>query len=178
MFFEKVIESVNEIATKYSKQEVTFLTESDFKVHLSNTIGNKFGNNITVNTESPWYDTYVTNKTYYIDITAFDRNKLQVTYDPNLNRKGYKYDDEALAVELKYFRHKDDINEIIKDFDKCNLLVKAPKNECFIIAMARTEELSIEASKVMETQMEKYRNEYRDRVKVYLISPSELTEIK
>ncbi|MBN1968702.1 MAG: hypothetical protein JW870_05000 [Candidatus Delongbacteria bacterium] len=178
MFFEKVIESVNEIAKKYSEQEVTFLTESDFKVHLSNLIGSKFSDNITVNTESPWYDTYITNKTYYIDITAFDKNKLQITYDPNLNRKGYKYDDEALAIELKYFRHKDDINEIIKDFDKCNLLVKAPKNECFIIAMARTEELSSEANKVMETQMEKYRNEYGDRVKVYLISPSQLIEIK
>lgn len=117
-------------------------------------------------------------QTYFVDITAFDQNKLQVTYDPRLNRKGYKYDDEALAVELKYFRYKEDIPEISKDFAKVKLLIRAPKNECFIIAAARTEDIFMEAKEFMDKQVAVYRSEFESRVVVFLVGPSELIKIE
>lgn len=178
MYTKKVREATVEIATMFINNEITFLTESDFKVALANQIKNKFKDNITINTESPWYDTYVTNRTYYVDITAFDQTKLQITYNPTLNRKGYKYEDEALATELKYFRYKEDIKEIEKDFIKTRLLVKAPKNECFIIALARTNEIFEEAKNFMEIQMNTYRAEYENRAVIYLLGPEEIIEIK
>jgi len=179
MYSKSVIESIKEISEKYINNKITILTESDFKVLLTNQIRGKFSNNITVNTESPWYDTYESNKTYYVDITAFDQLKLQITYNPKLNRKGYKYEDEALAIELKYFRYKEDIKEIAKDFSKTRLLIKAPKNECFIIALARNIEIFDESKIFMEKQMIKYRNEFTKRgVLVYLIGPEKIIEIK
>lgn len=178
MYTEQTIEATKEIAKKFIENEISFLTESDFKVTLSNQIKSKFNSRITVNTESPWYDTYVTNRAYFIDITAFNQDKLQITYDPKLNRKGYKYDAEALAVELKYFRYNNDINEIEKDFFKTTLLVKEPANECFIIAAARTIEIFDDAKEFMANQMEKYRKDYDERVKVFLFGPMELIEIK
>lgn len=178
MYTEQVKEATNEIFTKYIKNEIIFLTESDFKVALTYQIRDKFGKDVTINTESPWYDTYETNKIYYVDITAFDSNKLQLTYDPQLNRKGYKYKDEALVIELKYFRYTDDVKEIEKDFGKTRLLIKAPKNECFIIAVARTTEIFDEAKTFMDNQMNMYRSEYGNRVVVYLMGPEKIIELK
>lgn len=176
MFTNKVIEATQEIANSFKNEEIIFLTESDFKTALSNNIKSKFKNNITINTESPWYDTYVTNNTYFIDITAFNKDKLQITYDPNLNRKGYKYEDEALAMELKYFRYNADIAEIAKDFYKVSLLLNAPKNECFIVAGARTSEIFEQAKIFMETQLNIYRTEYSGKVKIYLFGTDKMIE--
>ncbi|XDD53028.1 hypothetical protein AB3N62_11090 [Leptospira sp. WS4.C2] len=177
MWTNQVIEAVKEIANEYQKEQLIFLTESDFKTSLSNRIKEKVSDNITVNTESPWYDTYETNSTYFIDITAFDRNKLNLTYDPTTNRKGYKYEEEALVIELKYFRYNEDINEIAADFNKMRLLVKAPKNECFIIALARTLEQFELAKVYMKNQNNIYKTEYNNRVKVYLIGVEKIIEI-
>lgn len=177
MWTNQVIEAIKEIANEYQKKKLILLTESDFKTSLSNRIREKVSSNITVNTESPWYDTYETNSTYYIDITAFDRKKLNLTYDPTTNRKGYKYEEEALVIELKYFRYNEDINEIAADFNKMYLLVKAPKNECFIIALARTLEQFEMATVYMENQLNIYRTEYSNRVKVYLIGIEKIIEI-
>jgi hypothetical protein len=177
MWTTKVIEATNEIADDFKTGELIFLTESDLKTSLSNKLRGKVTSNITVNTESPWYDTYETNSTYYIDITAFDKDKLKITYDATTNRKGYKYDDEALAIELKYFRHNDDVKEIAGDFKKMRLLIKAPKNDCFIIATARTKELFESAKIFMESQMKIYRNEYNSRVKVFLFDTEKIIEI-
>ncbi|MEX0662954.1 MAG: hypothetical protein WEA58_02120 [Balneolaceae bacterium] len=177
MFTDKVIEATNEVAELFISKTAIFLTESDFKVAMSNKIREKFDKNITVNTESPWYDNYITNKTYFVDITAFDQNKLQITYDPTLNRKGYKYDDEALAVELKYFRFERDINEVSKDFDKTRLLIKSPKNECFIIASARTIEIFDKANDFMQSQLNLYEEEFKGRIKVFLIGPEQIIDL-
>lgn len=178
MFTEKVIEATKDIANGFKEGKIIFLTESDLKTALSNQIRNKFEDNITINTESPWYDTYVTNNTYYIDITAFDKDKLQITYDPKLNRKGYKYEDEALAMELKYFRYNADIDEIAKDFYKVSLLINAPKNECFIVAGARTPEIFEQAKIFMESQLNIYRTEYSGKVKIYLFGTDEIIEFE
>ena len=178
MWTTQVIEATNEIAKHFKAGQLILLTESDLKTSLSNKIREKLNDNITVNTESPWYDTYETNSTFFIDITAFDKDKLKVTYDSTTNRKGYKYDDEALAIELKYFRYKADIEEIAGDFRKMRLLIKAPKNDCFIIATARTTELFDTAKIFMENQMKTYRTEYNDRVKVYLFDTEKIVEIK
>ena len=178
MWIKQVIEATNQIANSFITGQLIMLTESDLKTSLSNKIREKLTDNITINTESPWYDTYETNSTYYIDITAFDRDKLKVTYDQTTNRKGYKYDDEALAIELKYFRHKDDIEEISKDFSKMRLLINAPKNDCFIIAAARTKELFTIAKGFMENQMNIYRDDYQNRVKVYLFDTEQIIEIE
>lgn len=178
MWTSKVIEATKEIASSFQAKQLILLTESDLKTTLANRIKEKLSENISVNTESPWYDTYETNSTYFIDITAFDKNKLKVTYDASTNRKGYKYDDEALAIELKYFRYKEDIEEIAKDFSKMRLLIKAPKNDCFIIASSRTTELFDAAKVYMENQMNDCRTEFNDRVKVYLFGPESTIEIK
>lgn len=177
MWVSKVIEATNEIAESFRTREIVLLTESDLKTSLSNKIKKKFTGSITVNTESPWYESPDSSSPYYIDITAYDRDKLQVTYDPSTRRKGYKYDDEALAIELKYFRHIEDIQEIAGDFKKMQLLIKAPKNDCFIIAAARTKELFEAAQLFMQRQMNDYRNEYNSRVKVYLFGTEEFVEI-
>lgn len=177
MWTSKVIEATNEIANSFMTKELILLTESDLKTSLSNKIREKVTDNVTVNTESPWYDTYETHSTYYIDITAFDKEKLQITYDSTTNRKGYKYDDEAIAIELKYFRHNDDIAKIAGDFQKMRLLIKTPQNDCFIIATARTKELFESAKTFMESQMETYRIEYNNRVKVYLFDTEKIIEI-
>lgn len=178
MWTSKVIEATQELASSFQSKELILLTESDLKTTLANRIKEKLSENISVNTESPWYDTYETNSTYFIDITAFDKDKLKVTYDAATNRKGYKYDDEALVIELKYFRYKEDIEEIAKDFSKMRLLIKAPKNDCFIIASARTTELFDAAKVYMENQMDDYRAEFNDRVIVYLFGPEFTIEIK
>ena len=179
MWTKQVIKAIKEVAKRFQEEQLIFLTESDLKANLSSEIERELCNsNITVNTESPWYDIYETNSTYYIDITIFDRSKLQIKYDETTYRKGYKYEDEALAIELKYFRHNDDIPKIINDFNKARLLIKAPKNNCFIIACARTEELSKAAELFMQSQMDKFREEYYARVKIFLINPKEIIEIK
>jgi hypothetical protein len=178
MWIKKVIEATQEIATYFQTEKIVLLTESDLKVHLSNKIREKFDDNITVNTESPWHDTYETNSIYYIDITAFDREKLNLANNSNTNRKGYRYDDDALAIELKYFRYEVDINRISEDFSKMRLLIKAPKNECFIIAAANTPELYNSAKIFMENQINQYRNEFDKRVKVFLFDKKNFEEIK
>jgi len=178
MWITQVIESIKEIAENLKSGQITLLTESDLKTSLSNKIQSKLADNITVNTESPWYDTYETNSTYFVDITAFDRDKLKITYDRETNRKGYKYEDEALAIELKYFRHNDDVQKIAEDFNKMRLLIKAPKNDCFIIACARTNTLFETAKQFMQNQMDIHKRNYSDRVKVFLFSLEQIVEIK
>lgn len=178
MWTNQVIEAIKTIADNFQTGQLILKNESDLKTSLSNKIREQLSGNISVNTESPWYDTYETNATYFIDITAFDRDKLELTYEPTTNRKGYKYDEEALAVELKYFRYKADIEEIAGDFIKMRLLIKAPKNDCFIIAAARTVELFDTSKIFMEKQIDIYRIEYNNRVRVYLFGPEKLIEIK
>ncbi len=178
MWTTPVIEATNEIAESFKSGRLRLLTESDLKTNLSSKIKSKLADNITVNTESPWYDTYENSGNYFIDITAFDNNKLQITYDPTNNRKGYKYEDEALAIELKYFRYKEDIEKIAEDFAKIRLLIKAPKNDCFIIAAARTKELFDTANDFMHSQLNKYKVDYANRAKVFLFGPNEIIEIK
>lgn len=178
MWKTQVIEATKEIADSFQSGQLILLTESDLKTTLSNKLRERLNENITVNTESPWYDTYETNSTYCIDITAFDKDKLKLNYDPTTHRKGYSYNDTALVIELKYFRYKTDIKAIAGDFSKMVLLTKAPKNDCYIIASARTEELFKAAKIFIENQMETYRTQYNNRLKVYLFSPENLIEIK
>ncbi|MET3027911.1 hypothetical protein ABXT06_14625 [Flavobacterium sp. UW10123] len=178
MFTEKAIESIKETAENFQNEKFTLLNESDLESILSNNIRNKFDSNVSVNTQSPWYDEYVTNSKYIVDITAYDKNKLYLAYIPELKKKGYKYDDEALTIELKYFRYKEDIKEISGDFKKMTLLSKAPKNECFIIACARTQEIFEQAEIFMKSQLEIFREEFDGKVKIYLFGPQKLIEIK
>jgi hypothetical protein len=177
MFTESVLKATKEVAANFISGKVIFLTESDFKTALSSSLTANLEANMTVNTESPWYDTYTTNSTYYIDITAYITDKLQITYDPTLNRKGYKYEDEALAVELKYFRYVSDIQGIADDFHKVSLLIKNPKNECFIVAAARTNEIFNLSKTFINNQFEYYRVEYNSKVKIILIGPNEMIEL-
>jgi hypothetical protein len=177
MWTNQVITATQELAGNFHNKKITILTESDLKTYLVAKIREKVDPNVTVNTETPWYDIYTTNQTYYIDITAFDNDKLEIIYDPATNRKGYKYEDEAIAVELKYFRYVADLEGISGDFKKMNLLTKMPKNDCFIIALARTKDLFDAAKKFMEDQMSKYRIEYNGKVRVYLFDPESLVEI-
>ncbi|MGN0001909.1 MAG: hypothetical protein ACI35V_00615 [Sphingobacterium composti] len=177
MFLNKVDEATRKIADSFKTGELILLTESDLKTSLSNTIREILSNNYTVNTESPWYDTYETQSTYFIDITAFDKHKLTIKYDSTTHRKGYKYDDEALVIELKYFRYKSDIEEIASDFSKMRLLTMAPKNDCYIIAAARTKELFETAKKFMQNQLNIYRGQYNNKVKVYLFNTEDIMEI-
>jgi hypothetical protein len=177
MWTDKVIEATQETFHQFQTGQLILLTESDLKTFLANQIRQRMTGNITVNTESPWYDTYVTHQTYFVDITAFDNDKLKITYDASTNRKGYKYEDKALAIELKYFRYKADVQEIAGDFTKMRLLIQAPLNDCFIIAAARTKELFDEAEIFMNSQMNNFRAEYNNRVKVYLLGVDNLIEI-
>lgn len=177
MWKAKIKKSLKQTYTMIKSGDLIILTESDLKTALANELRKSSVANITINTESPWYDTYITKKSYHIDITAFNSDKLQITYDPSTKRKGYRYDAEALAVELKYFRYTSDISEIKGDYKKMSLLINAPKNECYIIAGARTEELFNEAEILMKTQMNEYRDQYRKLVKVYLFGPTKLKEI-
>lgn len=177
MWTTQVIEATKEIAESFQSGQLILLTESDLKTTLSNKLRERLNENITVNTESPWFDTYETNSIYYIDITAFDKDKLNLTYDPTTHRKGYSYDDTALVIELKYFRHKMDIETIAGDFIKMRLLTKAPKNDCYIIASARTVELFNAAKIFMEKQMGTYRTQYKNKLKVYLFSTENLIEL-
>jgi hypothetical protein len=177
MWIKEFTESISELSAKFANAELILLTESDLKGELSAIFREKVASNVTVNTESPWYDTYETNSTYYVDITAYDRDKLQITYDPQLNRKGYKYEDEAIAAELKYFRHRADITEVASDFNKMRLFLNAPKNYCFIVAGARTKQLFEEAKIFMQQQAQEYQPHFKERVWIYLFGPDELTEI-
>lgn len=177
MFTDKAIQSIVEIAENFQNEKIILLNESDLESLLSNRIRNKFDSNISVNTQSPWYDEYVTHRKYIVDITAYDKNKLYLAYIPELKKKGYKYDDEALAIELKYFRYKEDIKEISGDFKKMTLLSKAPKNECFIIAGARTQEIFEQAEIYMKSQLEIFQEEFGGKVKIYLFGPEELIKL-
>lgn len=177
MFKSEILSSIEDVKNKFQSGQLVFLTESDLKIHLVAAISNKIPKNFTINTESPWYDTYETHATYFIDITAFDQNKLQITYDSTTKRKGYKYEEEALAIELKYFRHSDDIPKIADDFFKMSLLIKAPKNDCYIVAAARTPELYNTSKAFMYKQMENYREQYKKRVTLVLFGPNDCIEI-
>lgn len=177
MFEKNVKTATQEVAEKFQNQEIIFLTESDLKTALCNSLRNIIHSDFSVNTESPWYDT-INNDTYYIDITAYNKKKFQLTYLDEFSRKGYKYDDEALTIELKYFRYVSDIQSIIGDFHKTSLLIKSPKNECFIIAGARTTEIFNFAKTFMVNQFEHYRTEYNSRVKIFLFGPDELYEFQ
>jgi hypothetical protein len=177
MWTNQIMTSLEQFAESVHNNRITILTESDFKSGLVTKIKENVNENITVNTETPWYDVYITKKTYYVDVTLFDRDKLKITYDPTTNRKGYRYDDEAGSIELKYFRYNSDIEVIAGDFKKMSLLIKMPKNDCFIIALARTTELFIAGEKFMKKQLSDYNLEYDGKVRVFLIGPESLTEI-
>lgn len=176
MYSKETVESIEQIAKDFKEKKIVFLNESDLESSLSNSIRSKFSTNISVNTQTPWYDENVANCNYIIDITAFDKNKLYLSYNSDLNRKGYKYDDEALSIELKYFRYVSDIAEISRDFEKMSLLVKAPKNECFIVAGARNSEIFEFAKTFMKNQFEHYKDDYQKNVKIYLFGPDDLIE--
>lgn len=177
MLVSEVNSAIMKVAEEYKNDIKLLLTESDLKTSLVGEIKSRVTDSIAVNTESPWYDTYETMRTYFIDITAFDKNKLQLTYDSDTKRKGYRYDDEAIAIELKFFRYRDDIQEIETDFVKMRLLTKAPNNDCFIVAAARTKEIFETAKTFMQEQMELYRLEYDNRVSVYLFHQEALVQI-
>lgn len=177
MWISETVKAINEIADQFRLGQLILLTESDLKTSLANQIRQEVPKNVTVNTESPWYDTYNTKSVFYIDISAFDSDKLQLTYDTTTKRKGYKYDDEALVIELKYFRYEEDIQSILGDFEKMKSLIKAPKNYCFIIAAARTEEIFKNAQQFMKNQMLLNKIEYGDKLKVLLFGDKKMIEI-
>ncbi|GEM_PF-2149640 len=177
MCTNEAIQSTYEIANQFRLDQLILLTESDLKISLASQIRKKVKKNITVNTESPWYNTYNANSVFFIDITAFDSNKLQLKYDSTTNRKGYKYDDEALVIELKFFKYHDDIPTVINDFNKMEFLTKADKNNCFIITAARTAELFEMAEKFMRERMQINRLKYNSRLRVYLFGPEKIVEI-
>lgn len=177
MWLSETIKATHEIANQFRLGHLILLNESDLKISLANQIKKELPEKITINTESPWYDTYNTKSVFYIDITAFDSDKLQLTYDTTTKRKGYKYDDEALVIELKYFRYEEDIQSILGDFEKMKSLIKAPKNYCFIIAAARTEEIFKNAQQFMKDQMLLNKLEYSDQLKVFLFGNKKMVEI-
>ena len=174
-----VDEAIQVCAGEIKDGNLVVLTESDFKVLLSTKIKQLLKltyPNLTVNTESPWYDEDTYQK-QYIDITVFDQTLLNLSYSSELNRKGYRYDDEAVAIELKYFRYENDIREIEKDFQKTRLLLKSTKNFCYIIALSRTKQILSRAKVDMENWTVQYRLNFSDKVKVYLLGEEQVLQL-
>lgn len=102
MCTNETIESTYEIANQFRLDQLIPLTESDLKISLANQIRKKVQKNITVNTESPWYNIYHANSVFLLTLQPSTPINCKLKFDSTTNRKGYKYDDEALVIELKF----------------------------------------------------------------------------
>jgi hypothetical protein len=149
----KVKKAIEALADEAPSGQMVFLTESDLKVQLCSRLHAALrdeANTVTVNTESPWYDDETGSGPVFIDVTVFDRALLQREYIPHLQRKGYLYDGPSIAIELKYCRHPDDVPGVVSDIDKLQPLASKPNNSCFVLALARTQELFTEAAQLID----------------------------
>lgn len=125
----------------------TLLTEGDLQTRTVNALEEALASDpprTTVNTQSPWHDENTGRRLFFIDITIFDSQALEVLYRPNHPRKGYRYSGEAVAIELKFVRHRDDVRGISGDIQKLRNLAENLNSNCFVLAVGLNDNLTDE----------------------------------
>jgi hypothetical protein len=151
---EKIEPAIAALIDHHPTGEAVLLTESDLKVQLCIQLKSALSeepSSLTVNTESPWYDDDAA-PPIFIDVTVFDRDMLRLSYLPGLQRKGYHYDGPSAAIELKFCRYREDIPGILCDIHKLQPLARKLQNHCFVLAVARTNELYDKAAQLIESE--------------------------
>ena len=65
---------------------------------------------------------------YRVDIVMMKNKKIKIS---NKHHKRFEYDDDSIAIELKYFKERPKANEIKQDLKKSDSLLKERSNSAF-----------------------------------------------
>jgi hypothetical protein len=126
--------SLRELKNEYSIDQRSIINEDDLKYKVRNSIEKiaNTDNDILVKPEVPWYDkdSVQLKPKFYFDLTIFRNTVFQLRLrDQSMQRKGYYYNDNSLAIMLKFIKPSFDFSEISKDIEKLKVFSDETKEQ-------------------------------------------------
>jgi len=115
--------SLIELKNEFFIDHRTVINEDDLKYKVRNSLEKlaNIENDILVKPEVPWYDKDAPglNPKFFFDLVVFRNSIFELRLrDQQLRRKGYYYDDNSLAIMLKFVKPTFNFNEIKEDIEK------------------------------------------------------------
>ncbi len=128
---ENAVKDLQEI---YSKDENSIINEDDLKYKVRQEIEKKATaeSDMLLKPEVPWYDKDAPGyrPKFYFDLTIFKKSIFELRMrDQAMRRKGYYYNDNSIAVMLKFVKPDFRFSEIKDDIDKLVVFSTETKEE-------------------------------------------------
>lgn len=179
--------SLRKLQTEYSQDERTLINEHDLKYKVRQAI-EKYANadnDILVKPEVPWYDKDATElrPKFYFDLTVFRNSIFQLRMrDQAMRRKGYYYNDNSLAIMLKFVKPTFNFSEITEDIEKLKIFSdetaeQANQHKPILIIGITDDILYKQTEERIISALKPYENDYLSRLTIFYFNQKQFERL-
>lgn len=179
--------SLKELKTQYSEDERTLINEDDLKYKVRQFIENASNadNDILVKPEVPWYDKDTTGlkPKFYFDLTVFRNSVFELRLrDQAMRRKGYYYNDNSLAIMLKFVKPTFNFSEISDDIQKLKVFAdeteeQADQHKPILIIGITDDHLYKQTEEKIVSSLKDYDNNYLSRLTIFYFNQTKFERL-
>jgi|GEM_PF-4030316 len=179
--------SLRELKNEYSIDQRAIINEDDLKYKVRNSIEKiaNTDNDILVKPEVPWYDkdSVQLKPKFYFDLTVFRNTIFQLRlHDQSMRRKGYYYNDNSLAIMLKFIKPSFDFSEISKDIEKLKVFSDETKEQSnqhkpILIIGITDDQLYMQAEEKIASTLKDYDNIFLSRLTIFYFNQTKFERL-
>ncbi len=179
--------SLRELQNEYSNDNRMIINEHDLKYKVRQYIEKEANteNDILVKPEVPWYDkdSSELRPKFYFDLTIFRDSLFQLRLrDRELRRKGYYYNDNSLAIMMKFVKPTFNFAEIEEDIAKLKVFADETKSQSNqhkpILIIGITDELLYELTEnKIISSLKSYDNEFLLRLTIFYFNQTKFERL-
>jgi hypothetical protein len=179
--------SLRKLQIEYSQDERTLINEDDLKYKVRQSIENAANtdNDILVKPEVPWYDkdAIELRPKFYLDLTVFRNSVFELRLrDQAMRRKGYYYNDNSLAIMLKFVKPTFNFSEIAEDIGKLKIFAdetseQANQHKPILIIGITDNRLYKQTEEKILSSLRKYDNTYLSRLTIFFFNQTKFERL-
>lgn len=179
--------SLKELKTQYSEDVRTIINEDDLKYKVRQFIENAANadNDILVKPEVPWYDkdAIELKPKFYFDLTVFRNSIFELRLrDQAMRRKGYYYNDNSLALMLKFVKPTFNFSEISEDIAKLKVFADETKEQAnqhkpILIIGITDDQLYEQTEEKIVSSLKNYDNNYLSRLTIFYFNQTKFERL-
>jgi hypothetical protein len=179
--------SLKELKTGYLEDEREIINEHDLKYKVRQFIEKvaNIENDILVKPEVPWYDknSEVLRPKFYFDLAVFRKSVFQLRLrDQAMRRKGFNYNDNSLAIMLKFVKPTFNFSEIDEDIEKLKVFAdetmrQANQHKPILIIGITDDRLYKQTEAKIISTLKNYDNHFLSRLTIFYFNQTKFERL-
>jgi hypothetical protein len=179
--------SLKELRTQYFMDERAIINEDDLKYKVRQFIEKASNevNDILVKPEVPWYDKNAAElkPKFYFDLTVFRNSIFELRLrDQAMRRKGYYYNDNSLAIMLKFVKPAFNFSEISNDIEKLKVFADETEEQAnlhkpILIIGITDDHLYKQTEEKIVSSLKGYENNYLSRLTIFYFNQTKFVRL-